>query len=98
MTEEQFKLLHELVIQPIRKHGGRIFIFGSRVSGSHHPHSDVDLLFKMSSETKLQMGFLSQIREAIEESRFPFTVDLVDEEDLAESYRESVFKTRIELK
>ncbi len=98
MTDKQYELLKELVINPLKENGAQVFIFGSRVKGAHHPHSDVDLLYKLEPHLQLKSGFLSQLKEAIEESRFPFTVDLVDENNLAESYRENVQATRVELK
>lgn len=88
MSDEQFETLNRLVIKPLKNQGAEVFIFGSRVSGKHHPYSDVDLLYK--SIRPLPPGLLAEIKEAIEESRFPFTVDLVAEDELASSYRASV--------
>ena len=70
------------------------YIFGSRVGTSYHHHSDVDILYSMSAGKTVDAVAISKIREAIEESRFPFKVDLVDEKDLAESYRSNVSRTR----
>ena len=97
MTDEQFALLEKLVISELKRKNLRVFIFGSRVTGTHHSHSDVDLLFKTDNSIKLPPGFLSGIKEAIEESRFPFLVDLVADDDLASSYKNSVFSNMIEL-
>ncbi len=96
MTVEQYQLLNKLVIQPLKNHNAHVFIFGSRVNLKHHPHSDVDILFRLGGAT-LPSGFLSRIKEDIEESRFPFTIDLVDEAELASSYRDSVLKTIVEV-
>ena len=95
MTEQQFHILDELVIQPLKKHGAQVYIFGSRATGSHHPHSDVDLLYRLVAKTP--EGFISSIKEAIEESRFPFAVDLVADDDLAASYRGNVMGTMKQL-
>lgn len=95
MTEEQYALLENLVIKPLKSHGCEVYIFGSRAEGKHHPHSDVDLLFRKEDNKPFPAGFLSELKENIDESRFPFIVDLVDEQELAESYRESVFSNRI---
>ncbi len=90
MTEEQFAILDQLVIQPLRTHGAEVFIFGSRALGTNHPHSDVDLLFKSNVTEKIPANKIAVLKEAIEESKFPFTVDLVDDSELAESYRPQV--------
>ena len=90
MTSEQFQLLDTLVIQPLKRQGAEVFIFGSRLAGNHHSHSDVDILFRIS-EFGIPGEFkLSAIKEAIEESRFPFAVDLVAENDLATGYRQQI--------
>lgn len=97
MTEEQFNILEQLVIQPLKKQNARVFIFGSRTSSKHHSHSDVDVLFQLPESSELSSGVLSQIRENIEESRFPFTVDIVNARELAKSYLPSVESSKIEV-
>lgn len=97
MTAEQYELLNHLVIMPLKNQGFHVYIFGSRVGEKFHSHSDVDLLFKSDSEIFLPSGFLSKIKENIENSRFPYLVDLVEEKYLASSYRNSVLKTMVEL-
>lgn len=97
MTQEQYQILEDLVITPLKQNNMRVFIFGSRTNSNHHSHSDVDILFQTKTSSSLPPGFISQIKESIEESRFPFSVDLVAEKDLASSYREAVFANRIEV-
>ncbi len=93
MADEQLQILENLVIRPLKEQGAKVFLFGSRAGPLHHSHSDVDLLYQL--ETMLPSGILSKIMEDIEESRFPFTVDLVNDKDLAESYKESVDSAKI---
>lgn len=95
LTEEQWKILLDLVISPLKTKGCRVYIFGSRVTQNFHSHSDVDILY--SPESELPSGFIGKINESIEESRFPFRVDLVRESELARSYRDSVMKNRVEV-
>ncbi len=97
MTEDQFQILDSLVIGPLKKNGARVFLFGSRATGQHHPHSDVDILYKPGPNFELATNLISEIKESIEESRFPFKVELVAESDLAESYKPSVTKNLVEL-
>lgn len=95
IEDRHFDILRRAVIDPLKAKGARVYIFGSRITGKHHSHSDVDLLF--SVDEPLSAGFLATVKEQIEESNFPYTVDLVDEKELAESYRGSVFSQRQEL-
>lgn len=95
MTPEQYSLLEKLVITPLKSQNCQVYIFGSRAQGTNHSHSDIDLLFKIPNAQNLPKGFLSKIKEDIEESRFPFIVDFVNEDELAESYRPAVFSSRV---
>lgn len=95
MSTEQFEVLDQLVIRPLKAQGATVFIFGSRATGRHHPYSDVDLLYK--ADSNLPSGFISSLKEKIEESSFPFAVDLVNSSELAQSYRQSVEGQLIEL-
>lgn len=97
MTNEQYSLLEALVIEPLKSYNCKVYIFGSRARATNHPHSDVDLLYALANKVELPIGFLSKIKEDIENSRFPFIVDFVNENELAESYRESILSNRIEL-
>ncbi len=52
-----------------------IYLFGSRANKSATPYSDVDIAIKDDGLTRKE---LAQIRFAIEESNFPYKVDLID--------------------
>lgn len=91
LTPEQWKTLSEVVISPLRKKSA-VWIFGSRARLDHKPFSDVDVLYE-SSENISQL--VSEIRENIEESDFPFKVDIVEVSSLASSYKDKVLKERV---
>ncbi len=55
--------------------GVDIYLFGSRAKGEETPYSDVDIAIKSSD---LNPKDLAWIRFMIEESNFPFKVDLID--------------------
>ena len=52
-----------------------IFLFGSRARGDNSPFSDIDVAFLSSKDISDKLTLL---REIIEESNFPYKVDLVD--------------------
>ena len=54
----------------------KIFIFGSRINGKAGKFSDYDV--GILGKKPLPMHRLSLIKEAFEESDFPFRVDVVD--------------------
>lgn len=95
LSDSEYNQLTKLVIEPLKKSGLKVYIFGSRARGNSHPFSDIDILYSYENIEPEFNASISQIKEAVEESNFPFKVDLVNEKDLAASYRESVFKERV---
>jgi len=53
----------------------QIYLFGSRARGDERVHSDIDIAIKSDSVLSRR---LAQIRYTIEESLFPYKVDLVE--------------------
>lgn len=53
----------------------QIYLFGSRARGDERVHSDIDIAIQSDSALS---GRLAQIRYTIEESLFPYKVDLVE--------------------
>lgn len=90
LSDSQFKILLDLVIRPLQNQGAKVFIFGSRAKGNHHPFSDIDLLFQENPNQPIQPEFVSKILEDIENSNLVIKVDLVNEKALAKSYRDTV--------
>lgn len=78
-----------IVLDGLRGTDCRVFLFGSRVRGDVHDASDVDVA--VLPRHVLPLGTLSRIREALDDSTLPFTVDLVDLSDV-----DPAFRTRIE--
>lgn len=97
LTKAHFSILDQLLIQPLKLSGAKVWIFGSRARGDHRPASDVDIIYELPSGHSLPSGLLFTITSNMEESRFPYLLDLVNVKDLALSYREGVMSEKIEL-
>lgn len=95
LSQEDYQLLLKLAVLPLKKHGARVWVFGSRARGDHRPFSDIDLLYSPASE--LPPGALAEIINDLEESSLPIKVDLVRDTDLAKSYRMNVSKDQVEI-
>jgi uncharacterized protein len=93
LEPKHLEILNQLLFMPLKKHGARVWVFGSRARGDHKKFSDLDVLFEESQP--LPMSALSKIKEDLEESVLPIKVDLVDLQHLAESYRPNVLHERI---
>lgn len=97
LSESHFNILNEKLIIPLKKNGAKIWVFGSRARGDHKPFSDIDILFSIEGQSSLTDGQLFLIKEDLIESNLPIKVDLVNEKDLAKSYRDNVMKDRVEV-
>lgn len=70
--------------------GARIYLFGSWARGDEYYGSDIDV--GVWYEHPLPAGCLSCLREALEESTVPYTVDLVDLTQTNTAFREKMLK------
>lgn len=81
-SEYQFILME--VVAPIKKMGGRVWCYGSRARGDHRRFSDLDLMVEANRDLSAE---LSEIREKLSNSNFPYKVDLVLLSEFADSYK-----------
>ena len=93
ISDSQWEILVRLLLQPIQKVGGKVWIFGSRARGDYQQFSDLDVLI----EGLVPSDQRSSIAENLEESTLPFRVDLVFEPELADSYRAGIMRERLEI-
>ena len=67
----------ERILAPVLTHcRAKLRLFGSRARGDARRTSDIDLA--CNAERPISPAELSVAREALEESRIPFRIDLVD--------------------
>lgn len=52
-------------------------------------------MYETSDNSPLSIGFISILKESIEESRLPLKVDLVDLNEMAESYKSFALAERV---
>ncbi len=97
LTETELKFILDQVVKPLKAIGSKVYLFGSRANGKYKKFSDVDLLYVIEANRPAHLSLISQITIKIEESEFPYKVDLVCESELADSYRASVDLDKIEL-
>ena len=82
----------EILTEIITKHlsGAKIYLFGSRARGDYSPESDYDIAVDVGE--KIDGYVLSLIREEVEESVIPFTVDIVDLHTVSEDFKKQILK------
>jgi predicted nucleotidyltransferase len=72
----------------------KVWAFGSRINGKARTSSDIDLAAFTGPEHRLQ---LSLLREALEESRLSFRVDLWEWDKLPASFKNNILAAHITL-
>ena len=87
MSESEYDFIMHTFVEPLKKKKLDVYFFGSRARGENKKYSDLDILLVNVGSQKT---FVSELIEQIELSNFPYKIDVVFDEDLAESYRSNV--------
>jgi uncharacterized protein len=69
-----------------------VWAYGSRVQGTSHEGSDLDLVARNPSDPGKPQANLSDLREAFSESSLPILVDLLDWARIPESFRQEIIR------
>ncbi len=84
------KLAREIVLHGLRGYPGKVYLYGSQAKGVARRTSDIDIA--IWPEHPLPDGLLSDIRQALEDSRILASVDLVDLSNSDPEFRQRVIK------
>jgi predicted nucleotidyltransferase len=95
LSTSEYNYLSDKLILPLKKLGATVYLFGSRANNKYKKYSDIDLLYTPSEARPIKGHELHLLLTEIEESDFPYKIDLVCSNDLAQSYRASVEKEKI---
>jgi predicted nucleotidyltransferase len=68
--------IRRIVAEQLAEYSVDVYLFGSRARGDHQVASDVDLA--IDPHGTLPPSAISRLRDALEESRVPLWVDVVD--------------------
>jgi len=66
-----------------------VWAFGSRVKGNFRPDSDLDLVV---FSKPAQSASVSELREALEESSLPFSVDVLLWDEIGSDFRDHILE------
>ena len=86
--EHDLDQVKRLVLKGLQGHDVQVLLFGSHATGKAGKSSDIDVAVLPGGE--LPVGLLSRIRESLQESHVPFSVELVDLSQTDEAFRERV--------
>lgn len=68
----------------------KIYVFGSRARNTARPDSDLDLCIFPVKGSPISLTRMALLREAFENSKLPFVVDLVAFNNLPDSFQKKV--------
>ncbi len=97
LTASELEFLNHNLIKPLKMLDTKVYIFGSRATGKFKKFSDIDLLYVPSKHQSVSLSTLSKIIMSLEESDFPYKIDLVNADEIAASYKDNIEKDMIEL-
>ncbi len=69
-----------------------IWAYGSRVDGSAHDCSDLDLVIRTPELTPLAPGELLRFREALEESTIPILIQVLDWARIPDAFHRNILR------
>ena len=95
LSESDYQILNDYLILPLKTSYAKVYVFGSRARGQNHPFSDIDILFEEDPQHPIPIERISLFKDRLENSNMTVKVDLVNWNNLAESYKPSVLKDRI---
>lgn len=69
---------------------GQVLAFGSRVNGSAHDTSDLDLVIKSNNGGKIDIDLFLQLKEDLQNSNIPIIVQVLDWYRIPESFHKNI--------
>ena len=73
--------------------GAEVVAFGSRVSGTAKPYSDLDLAIR--SDSRIDLRTLAALEDCFQESDLPFRVDVLDWHQISDAFKSIVSRSAV---
>lgn len=80
--------IRQIILNGLKQYRVQVYLFGSQATGKAGPLSDVDVAVRPLEQ--IPPGVLSAIREQLEESNIPYSVDLMDLSQLNHKWLNSI--------
>jgi predicted nucleotidyltransferase len=93
--QESLKVIKNTVRQQLPEESYEIFVYGSRAAGNAQKWSDIDIGIK--GEKEISTRKLALIAEALDLSKIPYKVDVVDVSKTSNEFRNLALKKVIKL-
>jgi predicted nucleotidyltransferase len=70
-----------------------VLAYGSRVNGTSHEASDLDLVVRNLHDDKQPLYDITSLRRKFSESNLPITVDILDWAQIPEDFRQEILRS-----
>ncbi len=92
INKEQFAIVQNVLEQHLPV-DCKVWIFGSRAKNTAQDYSDLDLA--LEGKEKIDKAIISQLKEAFEGSLLPYTVDILDLNDISNEFKTIIDQQKI---
>lgn len=83
VSSNEFDIIINILKTYIKK--GKVYAFGSRYKHNNRKFSDLDIALDIGE--KLSIEFISDLKDAFEESDLPYRVDIIDYNNISEKFK-----------
>jgi predicted nucleotidyltransferase len=91
MTTEELNLLQSILKSYVPDF--KVWAFGSRVTGTHKPYSDLDLA--LVGDEPISIETRAALSDALSNSALPYKVDIVDWASTSEAFQQIIEKQKL---
>jgi len=93
VQKNYLSMLKKLILLHLGNRDIQVILFGSHAKNTTHRYSDIDIA--LLSADPLPLGLISQLKEKIEQSIIPYSVDIIDLSQVDRELREKVIREGI---
>ena len=79
------------------RHPSKVLAYGSRVDGTAHETSDLDLVIVSDLNENVDIGEFMDFKQKLKESNIPIVVQVLDWNRIPKSFHENILSNFIEL-
>lgn len=94
LTSTQLGLLKTILARHLTS-GAKVWMFGSRIRGTHRLSSDLDVLIDCTDQDHFKT--FAMLQADLDESDLPFMVDLVDARDVSVEFDQRISADKVPL-
>ncbi len=87
IKKQEFNIVSSILSRYVPA-GCKVWVFGSRVKGQAQDYSDLDLA--LEADKKIDTVIIARLKYNFEESRLPYTVDVLDMNAISEKFQKAI--------